>query len=125
MYTGSSNAEESWLGVPILAGDRVLGVISLERLEQYGFSEADERLLSTLASSLGQALENARLFDETRRLLSETEQRNAELAVITESVPPSPASSTSTPSPNWWGSECVESSHRRRCSSACTTRPRT
>ena len=84
VYTGSSNAEESWLGVPILAGDRVLGVISLERLEQYGFSEADERLLSTLASSLGQALENARLFDETRRLLSETEQRNAELAVITE-----------------------------------------
>src|SRR5690606_4556899 len=28
------------------------------------------------------ALENARLFDETSRLLKETEQRNAELAVI-------------------------------------------
>ena len=28
------------------------------------------------------ALENARLFDETIRLLKETEQRNAELAVI-------------------------------------------
>ena len=28
------------------------------------------------------ALENARLFDETQRLLKETEQRNAELAVI-------------------------------------------
>ena len=30
------------------------------------------------------ALENARLFDETKRLLAETEQRNAELAVINE-----------------------------------------
>jgi hypothetical protein len=28
------------------------------------------------------ALENARLFAETQRLLKETEQRNAELAVI-------------------------------------------
>jgi hypothetical protein len=28
------------------------------------------------------ALENARLFDETQRLLAETEQRNNELAII-------------------------------------------
>ena len=48
------------------------------------FSEGDERLLSTLASSMGVALENARLFDETKRLLAETEQRNAELAVVNE-----------------------------------------
>jgi GAF domain-containing protein/CheY-like chemotaxis protein len=75
---------ESWLGVPILAGDRVLGAIALERLLAYAFSESDERLLSTLASSMGVALENARLFDETKRLLGETEQRNAELAVVNE-----------------------------------------
>ncbi len=75
---------ESWLGVPIVAADRPLGVISIERAEAYGFSETDERLLSTLASSMGVALENARLFEETRRLLAETEQRNAELAVINE-----------------------------------------
>ena len=31
---------------------------------------------------MGVALENARLFDETQRLLKETEQRDAELAVI-------------------------------------------
>ena len=31
---------------------------------------------------MGVALENARLFDETQRLLKETEQRNAELAII-------------------------------------------
>ena len=40
------------------------------------------RLLQTLASSMGIALENARLFGETQRLLKETEQRNAELAII-------------------------------------------
>ena len=38
--------------------------------------------LETLANSMSVALENARLFDETNRLLKETEQRTAELAVI-------------------------------------------
>jgi hypothetical protein len=38
--------------------------------------------LSTVAASMGVALENARLFDETQRLLTETEQRAAELAII-------------------------------------------
>ncbi len=69
--------------VPILGSDRVLGTISLENFErEYAFGEAEARLLSTVAASMGVALENARLFDETQRLLKETEQRAAELAVI-------------------------------------------
>jgi len=75
---------QSWLGVPIHAGDQVIGVVGLESVRQHAFSEGDERLLSTLASSMGVALENARLFDETKRLLTETDQRNAELAVIND-----------------------------------------
>ncbi len=73
---------ESWLGVPIIAGDRVIGVIALENVRPNVYTESDERLLSTLASSMGVALENARLFDETKRLLAETVERAAELAII-------------------------------------------
>ena len=40
--------------------------------------------MATIASNMGVALENARLFDETKHLLGQTEQRNAELAVINE-----------------------------------------
>ncbi len=75
---------ESWLGVPILVGERVLGVIALESRQRYAYSEADERFLSTLATSMGVALENARLFDETKHLLAESNERAAELAVINE-----------------------------------------
>ncbi|HET9083886.1 MAG TPA: GAF domain-containing protein [Candidatus Limnocylindrales bacterium] len=75
---------QSWLGVPIKAGERVVGILGLESVEPYAYSEADERLLSTLASSMGVALENARLFGETKRLLAEADQRAAELAVINE-----------------------------------------
>ena len=74
----------SWLGVPILVGDQVLGVIALESADEGAYDKGDERLLSTLASSMGVALENARLFDETKRLLAETDQRAAELALVNE-----------------------------------------
>ena len=75
---------ESWMGVPILIGDRVIGVISLEAFEKDAYDEATERLLGTIATSMASALENARLFDETRRLLTEADARNVELAVINE-----------------------------------------
>ena len=69
--------------VPIVVGDRRVGSISMENHErEYAFGESEVRLLSTIASSMGVALQSARLFDETQRLLKETEQRNAELAVI-------------------------------------------
>ncbi len=69
--------------VPMFSGERFLGAIVLENYQrENAFGEAEVRLLSTVAASMGVALENARLFDETQRLLKETEQRNAELAVI-------------------------------------------
>ncbi|HEY2188930.1 MAG TPA: GAF domain-containing protein, partial [Caldimonas sp.] len=73
----------SIVGVPIVGSDRVLGLISLQNHDrEYAYGKDDVRLLETIAASMGVALENARLFDETQRLLKETEQRNAELAVI-------------------------------------------
>ncbi|MEO7761406.1 MAG: GAF domain-containing protein, partial [Casimicrobiaceae bacterium] len=75
--------EKSLMAVPIIAGDRVLGLVNVNNFErENAFSEADVRLLQTVVAAMAVALENARLFDETQRLLKETEQRNAELAVI-------------------------------------------
>ncbi len=74
---------KSRLDVPMMIGQEVVGVISLQNIDrEHAFSESDLSLLQTLAHSLGVALENARLFEETQRLLKETEQRAAELAVI-------------------------------------------
>ena len=74
---------KSALWVPLASGDEVQGIISLQNLDrENAFSEGDVHLLTTLASSLSVALENARLFDETQRLLTETNERAAELAII-------------------------------------------
>jgi signal transduction histidine kinase/CheY-like chemotaxis protein len=72
----------SQLTIPLLLRDQARGTIDLVAVEERAFSASDVRLLETIAASMGVALENARLFDETQRLLKETEQRNAELAVI-------------------------------------------
>ncbi len=74
---------KSMVFVPLIIGDSVNGYVSLQNIDkENAFDDSDVRLLSTLANSMSVALENARLFNETTRLLSETEQRNAELAVI-------------------------------------------
>jgi GAF domain-containing protein len=78
-----TQVSKSYLGAPLVVGNEARGAITLENIDrENAFSESDLRLLSTLASSLSVALENARLFAETRRLLAETEQRNAELATV-------------------------------------------
>jgi len=78
-----TDLSKSMIAVPIISSDRVLGTIALENYErEYAYGESEVRLLTTIAASLGTALENARLFDETQHLLKETERRAAELAII-------------------------------------------
>ncbi|HXU56253.1 MAG TPA: GAF domain-containing protein, partial [Casimicrobiaceae bacterium] len=78
-----TDSSKSLIAVPIISSDRVLGTIVIENYErEHAYGDSEVRLLGTIAASLGTALENARLFDETQRLLKETEQRNAELAII-------------------------------------------
>ncbi|OGO33908.1 MAG: hypothetical protein A2Z16_07425 [Chloroflexi bacterium RBG_16_54_18] len=80
---GEDTNPQSWLGVPIISGEEVIGGIALQNMQhENAYTQSDVRLLQTLASSMGSALENVRLFNETRRLLVETEERNAELSLI-------------------------------------------
>jgi serine phosphatase RsbU (regulator of sigma subunit) len=74
---------KAWLGVPMMVGDQVTGILSLQNLDREdAFDDGDVRLLQTLAASMSVALENVRLFNETQRLLKESEQRASELQII-------------------------------------------
>jgi GAF domain-containing protein len=78
-----TEVSKSLLFVPQVVGETVKGYISLQNLDhEHAFSESDVRLLTTLANSLSIALENARLFTETNRLLAESNQRASELATV-------------------------------------------
>ncbi|MEO7336120.1 MAG: GAF domain-containing protein, partial [Caldimonas sp.] len=65
------------LQVPILGGGRVLGVIGLRVHEtRNAAADAEIRLLSTVAASIGAALENARLFYVAQQRAAELDTVN-------------------------------------------------
>jgi GAF domain-containing protein/CheY-like chemotaxis protein/anti-sigma regulatory factor (Ser/Thr protein kinase) len=80
----TDDLNQSFIGVPIFKDNKVIGVTSVQSYKQNAYNENDLRLLSTLTNSMSVALESARLFNETQRLLAETEQRNAELAIVNQ-----------------------------------------
>ena len=72
----SGEPSKSGIWMPLVVGGEATGVISIQNLDrEHAFTESDQQLLATLTRSLGVALENARLIDETRR-------RAAELAIV-------------------------------------------
>ncbi|MBA4251750.1 MAG: hypothetical protein C0442_08520, partial [Chlorobiaceae bacterium] len=73
---------ESYIGAPIIFNDLVLGVVSVQSYQKNVFDENNVKLLTTLSTSMGVALQNAKLFEESKRLLKITEQRSAELSII-------------------------------------------
>ncbi|HUI90472.1 MAG TPA: GAF domain-containing protein [Anaerolineales bacterium] len=69
-----------WLGVPLLAGPKVTGVLTIQSTKKSNlFTERQRDLLLTIAGQAAIALENARLFQETQ-------QRNEELATLNEVI---------------------------------------
>ena len=73
---------KSAIFVPMIVGDEAMGVISLQNIDrENAFSEADLRLLTTLASSMSVALENARLWEQ-EKLYRKALQRELESRVI-------------------------------------------
>jgi signal transduction histidine kinase len=60
---------ESFLGVPVVAGDRVLGNLYLtNKLNAVEFSESDQELVEMLAAHVAIAIQNARLYEQVGRL---------------------------------------------------------
>lgn len=64
-YNRYGGETKSWLGVPMLMGDRTLGVISVQSDQTPGlYNNHHQELLSAIASQAGVAINNARLFDQ-------------------------------------------------------------
>ncbi len=84
---------QCWLGVPMMVGDEARGIVSLQNLDkEHAFSPADIDLLTTLTNSMSLSLENARLFNETQRLLKLSEEemqiaRQTQLSILPIRLP--------------------------------------
>ncbi len=61
----------SELALPLKAGSLVIGALDVQSKASHAFGEEDIRILQTLADQLAIAIENARLFEATKRQLGE------------------------------------------------------
>ncbi len=60
--------QETYLGVPLRVGEKIIGVLSCMTTVPRAFSEDEIAYLSIIASEAGIALENARLYSVTKEL---------------------------------------------------------
>jgi len=67
--------QPSYLGVPMIVGERMLGMIATYDWErEYAYDEQDLQVVSSMASQATIALDNARLYEEARSEVIATKQ---------------------------------------------------
>ncbi len=89
----AGNPIRSWMAVPLKVKGQVIGVIALDGYQVAQFTERHAQLAVTYANQVAIALENARLFSDLqaelsvrKKLISELENKNAELERFTYTV---------------------------------------
>jgi GAF domain-containing protein len=63
----------SEMALPLKSGTLIVGALDVQSTERGAFTQEDIQMLGLLADQVSLAIENARLFEETRRALSEAE----------------------------------------------------
>ena len=83
----------SYLGIPLVLDDRVIGIMSVQSLQPGAYSQEQIRLLETIATQVSITIEKSRLLEQLQRelaerrlLIDELENKNAELERFTYTV---------------------------------------
>jgi len=75
----------SWLGVPLIAKEKLIGMLALDSNQPNRYRQEHADLVAAFADQVAIALENARLFDDTRQQLHELALLNEISVAISES----------------------------------------
>jgi len=72
----------SWLGLPLVSKNEVIGVLALEKWQAHSFSREHVQVGTTFASQAAVSLENARLFEDSISRATELDERSQRLALL-------------------------------------------
>jgi PAS domain S-box-containing protein len=81
VYVPGLDQARSFLGVPLISKEKVIGIITLDSQQVAHFKPADIELALAVANHASTALENARLYEEVQLYASDLESRVAERTV--------------------------------------------
>ncbi|MCB0060477.1 MAG: diguanylate cyclase, partial [Caldilineaceae bacterium] len=81
LWTAVAGAEHvrSWLGVPLMVQDTVVGLLTMTKREAYYYTDADVRLVAAFANQAAIAITNARLYEQVQEELVERMRAQREL----------------------------------------------
>jgi len=84
---GADTGEGDWLGVPLKAADRVVGVLTVQSYTTaVRYTEGDRDQLAYVAQHIGAALERVRALEETRQRTIELETVNSVVQALAEQL---------------------------------------
>ncbi len=72
----------SWLGLPLIASGRVIGVIALEKAEPGFYSADDIQVAANFAGQAAAGLVNAELYEDSVQRAMELDQRSQTLTIL-------------------------------------------
>ena len=75
--TGADHVR-NWMGVPLVASGKVIGLYSVDKAEPHFFQPEHARLAETLAARAASAIQNAQLFAQSQHYVAELEARISE-----------------------------------------------
>ena len=68
----------NWMGVPLVASGKVIGLYSVDKAEPDFFKPEHARVAETLAARAASAIQNAQLFEQSQHYVAELEARISE-----------------------------------------------
>lgn len=72
----------SWLGLPLISKNEVIGVLALEKWQANFYDRDHVQVGTTFTSQAAVALENARLYEDSRSRATELDERSQRLALL-------------------------------------------
>ena len=67
ILVGDKKLSRSWLGVPLLAEEALMGLLAVTSYAPHSFDEADQLLMEQISQQAALAIQNARLYEEAKK----------------------------------------------------------
>ncbi|HEX7621492.1 MAG TPA: GAF domain-containing protein [Anaerolineales bacterium] len=74
IFRTSGTPTRAYVGVPMIVGDRIVGVISMQSYKPNAYDPAQIRLLETIATQAAVAIENSRLYEKAQQEIRQREK---------------------------------------------------
>jgi signal transduction histidine kinase len=75
LYATAYRDIHSWMGVPLEANDRIIGMLTVSHNEPNFYTEHHASLLTAVATQVAVAIENARLYEQAQQLAAVEERQ--------------------------------------------------